>query len=77
MKTSPDVLLLPSKLATMAKDIYGTMVVNPGFLSKGSSGGTFAEILVHPTKEIESQGEDGIEIAHKIAERTTINVIKI
>lgn len=77
MKTTPDVLLLPSKLSTMAKEVGGTVVVNPGFLSKGSSGGTFAEILVHPMKESELQGKDAAEIAHKVHERTVVNIIKI
>ncbi len=48
MGVSPDVLILPSKLAHMAKDTLGTLVVNPGQLAKGNSGGTFAELSIHP-----------------------------
>jgi hypothetical protein len=44
-------LLLPSKLAVLAKEVFGTLVVNPGPLSRGVGGGTFADMTVHPFKE--------------------------
>ena len=34
-KYSPDVLIIPSKLAPLAKDVSGTLVVNPGTVAKG------------------------------------------
>ena len=77
MKASPDILLLPSKLSTMAKEVGGTVVLNPGFLSKGSSGGTFAEILIHPMKDSELQGNAAAEISHKVHDRAVVNIIKI
>ena len=77
MKTTPDIMLLPSKLSTMAKEVGGTVIINPGYLSKGSGGGTFAEILVHPLKEADLKGNGNPEIAHKVHDRTVVNVIKI
>lgn len=80
MKTSPDVLLLPSKLGHMAKDIAGTVIVNPGNLAKGSTGGTYAEILIHPMKEAELRAKVAANdepIAHAIAERATVTIMKI
>lgn len=47
----PDVLILPSRLAALAKDVYGTLVVNPGPLTRGVGGGTFAQLSIHPIKE--------------------------
>lgn len=46
MQTSPDVLIIPSKLTHMVKEVFGTLVVNPGYLAKGSSGTSLASLLV-------------------------------
>jgi DNA polymerase alpha subunit B len=78
MKASPDVLLLPSKLSNMAKDVMGTVVVNPGFLSKGSGGGTFAELVIHPMKHSDLQAmPQDLPIPHAIPGRTMVTILKI
>ncbi len=48
MEVTPDVLILPSKLKQFAKEIQGSMVINPGHLTRGNKGGTFAEMHIHP-----------------------------
>lgn len=48
---SPDVLITPSKLSPLAKELNGSLVVNPGTLSKGTTGGTYADICIHPLDE--------------------------
>jgi DNA polymerase alpha subunit B len=80
MKVSPDVLILPSKLTPMARDVLGTVVINPGLLTKGVNGGTFAELNIHPLSEkmlrdkvLEKSGD----ITHSVHERTYANIIKI
>jgi len=80
MKTSPDVLIMPSKLAHLVADLSGTLYVNPGFLTKGVNGGSFAELHVHPMSEKELRDahiEGKSEIPHKIPQRTFVNVLKI
>jgi len=47
----PDVMVLPSRLAALAKDVFGTLVVNPGPLTRGVGGGTYAQMDIHPHKE--------------------------
>jgi hypothetical protein len=49
--TQPDVLVLPSRLAALAKEVSGCLVVNPGQLTRGVGGGTFAQLCIHPHKE--------------------------
>eukprot|EP01035_Chromulina_nebulosa_P023539 gene23539-30520_t len=51
MSQSPDVLILPSKLTQMAKEVTGTLVINPGSLTRGNTGGTFAELTIYPLNE--------------------------
>lgn len=81
MQKSPDVLLLPSKLAHLAKDVLGTIVVNPGFLARGSTGGTFAEVVIHPIKESDLKEKiaekESSPIPNKVADRTLVHIVKI
>merc|ERR1712238_357881 len=47
----PDLLILPSKLTSFAKDVKGgTVVINPGHLVRGTVGGTYALVDLHPAK---------------------------
>ncbi|XP_014661837.1 PREDICTED: DNA polymerase alpha subunit B-like isoform X2 [Priapulus caudatus] len=46
MSCTPHLLLLPSELKQYTKSINGCLCVNPGRLSKGQTGGTYARILV-------------------------------
>jgi DNA polymerase alpha subunit B len=81
MPVTPDVLLIPSKLAPFAKEIQGSLVINSGTLSKGSTGGTFAMITVHPierevlekSREVDGKGK----VLHKVVERARVQVTKI
>ena len=47
----PDVLILPSRLSSLAKEVFGTLIVNPGQLTRGVGGGTYARLNIHPHKE--------------------------
>eukprot|EP00584_Thalassiosira_punctigera_P006405 CAMPEP_0172531780 /NCGR_PEP_ID=MMETSP1067-20121228/5038_1 /TAXON_ID=265564 ORGANISM="Thalassiosira punctigera, Strain Tpunct2005C2" /NCGR_SAMPLE_ID=MMETSP1067 /ASSEMBLY_ACC=CAM_ASM_000444 /LENGTH=762 /DNA_ID=CAMNT_0013316197 /DNA_START=113 /DNA_END=2401 /DNA_ORIENTATION=- len=49
MPVRPDVLITPSKLASFAKRVCDTtVVVNPGELTKNTTGGTYAVMDIHP-----------------------------
>jgi len=81
LKTSPDVLITPSKLSHMVRDVLGTLVVNPGHLTKGVNGGTFAELAIHPMKEedlraMHLEGK-GAEVKHNVASRCFANILRI
>jgi len=51
----PDLMVVPSKLASLAKDVTGgTVVVNPGHLVRGTvGGGTYAIVNVNPVTKDE------------------------
>ena len=67
MPVRPDVLVVPSRLAPFARPAAGaggggaTLAVNPGVLTKGSAGGTYARIEVRPqgTAGGATSGDDG------------------
>ena len=82
MKTSPDVLIAPSKLAYMAREVVGTLVVNPGHLTKGSNGGTYAELNIHPMDEKVLRdkllgADKDTPLKHGVSARTYANIMKI
>lgn len=77
---SPDVLILPSKLSTSVSDVLGSLIVNPGQLSKGKNGGTYLEMHIHPHKEEVLRTavmEEKELLSHDIAKRTCAKKINI
>ena len=80
MKVSPDILIVPSKLTPMVRDVLGTLVVNPGLLTKGVNGGTYAELNIHPISDSilrDKLLEQVSEVKNEVCKRTYANVIKI
>jgi hypothetical protein len=80
MPCKPDVFIVPSKLSTFAKTVLdSTVVVNPGHLTRDTTGGTYAIIDVHPIKRetLENAGGDNVELQHAIQERTRVEIKKI
>ncbi|KAK4473639.1 hypothetical protein MN116_002991 [Schistosoma mekongi] len=59
---TPHCLILPSKLRQFIKDVDGVLCINPGFVSRGESFGSYAEIFVN-VNEFPSLNENnyGIE----------------
>lgn len=73
-------MILPSKLTTFTKDIENTLVINPGYLARGTAGGTFADISVHsfPSAKLKESIEQKVnEVSHDIASRAIVNIIRI
>jgi DNA polymerase alpha subunit B len=81
MPCAPDILILPSKLAPFCKSVVddSTLVVNPGLLTKATTGGTYAVITVHPIArgQLDNAGGDDVEMKHSIQERTRIEIKRI
>eukprot|EP00794_Sanderia_malayensis_P020253 gene20253-22237_t len=50
MPISPDILILPSDIRCFVKEVESCLCINPGRLVKGHTGGTFAKIMVKPSK---------------------------
>ncbi|KAF0684361.1 Aste57867_23674 [Aphanomyces stellatus] len=67
----PDVLFLPSVLNRFTGVVQETLCVNPGQLSKGLAGGTYAELTIVP------KGHHEEPEAHQVAERTLVEIKRI
>lgn len=78
MPIQPDILIFPSLLGCTATSIAkGTTFVNPGHLVKGSYGGTFAILDIHPVKSDISENSHEDNIKHSVNERIRVEVRKI
>jgi len=81
MDVTPDVLVMPSRLQSMCKNVDGALVVNPGMLTRGTQGGTYAELNIHPMdadmlREAALKAPDE-ELPHKVEPRTFTRIVKI
>ncbi|KAM6288771.1 LOW QUALITY PROTEIN: DNA polymerase alpha subunit B [Aegotheles albertisi] len=48
LPVTPDVLVTPSELRYFVKDVLGCVCINPGRLTKGQVGGTYARLYLQP-----------------------------
>jgi DNA polymerase alpha subunit B len=78
MPVQPDILILPSLLACTATTVAkGTTFVNPGHLVKGSYGGTYAILDIHPIKSDILENSEDEKISHSVSDRIRVEVRKI
>lgn len=75
MPVQPDILITPSKLNPFVKDVLDSVVVNPGHLTKGTTGGTFAVLDVHPLKEVNDDVEE--EVENCVKDRVRVDIKRI
>lgn len=73
--TQPDILILPSRLAPIAKDLNNTLIINPGFLAKGRGGGTFADLVINPLPG-SSDNNTAAEV-QSVSERASVQIKRI
>ena len=73
MAVKPDILIVPSKLTSFARQVLDTtIVVNPGELTKNVTGGTYAVIDVHPRKR-----DDEIANQQGLQDRVRVDIKRI
>ena len=83
MPVSPDILLVPSRLATFARPLSnGTLAINPGQLAKGTSGGTYARLNIYPipadmVQKAQEGGSASGPMTHQVAQRTSLQIKRI
>ena len=77
---TPDILISPSKLTAIVKKVENTLLINPGLTCRGHSGGSIAEITIHPLKRevIETEIEKGNQtMTNLIPDRTSVFIQKL
>ena len=81
MPCAPDLLILPSKLTPFARSVLdnNTVVVNPGHLTRNTSGGTYAAMDIHPISRdtLENAGGDDVKLKHSVQDRTRVEIKRI
>ncbi|WVR05995.1 hypothetical protein IAU60_003023 [Kwoniella sp. DSM 27419] len=76
---APDVLVLPSKLKHFSKIIDSSLVLNPAYLARAHTGGTYAKIAIHPTSpsELESLADTDDYTEHQVWDRARSEIWRI
>lgn len=79
MPVQPDILITPSKLTNFARKVLDTtVVVNPGHLTKGTAGGTYAMMDVHPMKKEDlEKALDGDNVVKGVQDRLRVDIKRI
>jgi DNA polymerase alpha subunit B len=80
MPVQPDVLIVPSKLNPFVKGVCeSTVVVNPGVLTKNTTGGTFAIMDVYPLKKdlLEQGAKEDAELENAVQDRIRVDIKRI
>lgn len=57
--------------------VESVIVINPGTLAKRRAAGTFARMIVQPAVVSEAEREKGVAVAHKLWERTRVDIVRI
>ena len=71
---TPDLILLRSKLNYFALDVNDVLCVNPGHTAKGSSGGTYAKIMINPMQVNEKIKHP---VTHDVKSRAWAQIIRV
>ncbi|CAB4492440.1 uncharacterized protein OCT59_024899 [Rhizophagus irregularis] len=74
LQNLPDILILPSKLKYFAKIVENVICINPGYLSKGESGGTYAKITIHPLQQTLMEGAF---IENLVSKRARVEIVRV
>ncbi|KAF1938967.1 DNA polymerase alpha 70 kDa subunit [Clathrospora elynae] len=77
LNVRPDILITPSVLQGTVKVVESVLVINPGTLAKRRAAGTYARVIVQPATISEAEREKGFAVAHKLWERTRVDIVKI
>ena len=79
MPCRPDVLILPSKLSPFGKTVLdSTLVINPGPLTRDTTGGTYAAVQVNPLpRQVLEATDPQVALPHNVAQRTRVEVKRI
>lgn len=79
MPCRPDVLVIPSKLTPFCSSVLeSTIAVNPGHLTKGTTGGTYALMEIQPlSRDVFDDASDDVELPHNVPDRIQVEVKRI
>ncbi|KAF1837772.1 DNA polymerase alpha 70 kDa subunit [Decorospora gaudefroyi] len=77
LNVRPDILITPSVLQGTIKVVESVLVINPGTLAKRRAAGTYARVIVKPAVINDTEREKGLAVAHKVWERTRVDIVRI
>ena len=74
----PDILVTPSDLINFSKNIEGCICINPGYLCKGKTGGTYASLTIDPLVLPQLIDEDSKTLlSNRASDRVRVDILNI
>ena len=88
MGVKPDILICPTRLNHFAKDVQGTLCINPGKVTRGSKNGMYAHLSIHPMphadltrkakqSETVTKAENISKVPHGVSGRTRVDIVRL
>lgn len=80
MPCTPDVLIVPSRLTCFATAILeSTVFVNPGHLTRGTTGGTYGTMEIRPMNRetLDELGGNDVQVQHGVPDRIHVEIKRI
>lgn len=80
MPCLPDVLIAPSRLSCFATAVLdNTVFINPGHLTRGTTGGTYGIMEIHPINRetLDESGGDDVRLQHGLVDRINVEIKRI
>lgn len=64
-------------MLTQVQVVESVLFINPGTLAKRRAAGTFARVIIQPVTISEQERERGVSVAHKVWQRTRVDIVRI
>jgi DNA polymerase alpha subunit B len=64
-------------MLTAHQVVESVLVINPGTLAKRRAAGTYARVIVKPAVLNDDERRKGVAVAHKVWERTRVDIVRI
>ena len=64
-------------MLTAHQVVESVLVINPGTLAKRRAAGTYARVIVKPAVLNDDERGKGVAVAHKVWERTRVDIVRI
>ncbi|XP_071505215.1 DNA polymerase alpha subunit B-like [Diadema antillarum] len=72
MACAPHLFICPSRLRFFVKEIEGAVCINPGLLTSGQVGGTYARLVIKSQDSVQDSKTD-----HSVADWTAVEIVRI
>lgn len=73
------ILSIPTNTHTnfLCQVVESVLVINPGTLAKRRAAGTYARVIIQPARVTDDDRQKGVAVAHRLWERSRVDIVRI